>query len=198
MESRIIDRPQNSRQAQALLPDFSAGCLDADCETAVREWLEKCPECRGEWQSIQRTMQLLSSTPHAPLSEEESRRMWHCCREQIFEKVEAKRLVAQNPSFWNWFQAQPRWGWAALGGAVAILGSVLLGPDSTQEASAPTLASATMASGTGTPELTMFRQPSRVTSELVNHHSAMAMDPFTDHVGSTLVSYSATARQTRQ
>lgn len=197
MESRIIDRPQNSRQAQALLPDFSAGCLDADCEAAVREWLDKCPECRGEWQSIQGTMQVLSSTPHAPLSEEASRRMWHCCREQIFEKTEANRLAAQNPSFWNWFKAQPSWGWAALGGAVAILGSVLLTPDTTPETSTPQFAT-TMLSGTPTPGLKLFSQPSRVTSELVNHHSAMAFDPFTDHVGSTLVSYSATARQTPQ
>ena len=191
MESRIIDRPQNSRQAQALLPDFSAGCLDADCEAAVREWLDKCPECRGEWQSIQGTMQLLSSAPHAPLSEEASRRMWHCCREQIFEKTEANRLAAQNPSFWNWFKAQPSWGWAALGGAVAILGSVLLTPEASQDQ--PQLKIATVA-----PELRMLRQPSRVASELVNHHSGMAIDPFTDHVGSTLVSYSATASQTPQ
>jgi len=191
MESRIIDRPQNSRQAQALLPDFSAGCLDADCEAAVREWLDKCPECRGEWQSIQGTMQLLSSAPHAPLSEEASRRMWHCCREQIFEKTEANRLAAQNPSFWNWFKAQPSWGWAALGGAVAILGSVLLTPEASQDQ--PQLKIATVA-----PEPRMLRQPSRVASELVNHHSGMAIDPFTDHVGSTLVSYSATASQTPQ
>lgn len=195
MESRIIDRPQDSRQAQALLPDFSAGCLDADCEAAVREWLEKCPECRSEWQSIQATMQLLSSTDHAPLTEEQSRRMWHCCREQIFEKTEANRLAAQNPAFWNWFKTQPRWGWAALGGAVAILGSVLLSPENAQEQSQPQFV---VSVPTVEPQLKLFRRPSPVASEMVNHHAAMAFDPFTDHVGSTLVSYSATAGRTPQ
>lgn len=188
-------RPQDTKAAQALLPDFSAGCLDADCEAAVKEWLEKCPECRQEWKSIQATMHALSATPPVDLTDEDSRLMWQSCREQLFDQIESNRLAAQNPSIWNWFTAQPRWGWAALGGAVAILGSVLLSPDAGQEPTRPQLAATTAQPV----DLVMFRRtPPPVASELVNHHTAMAFDPFTDHVGSTLVSYSATANRTPQ
>jgi hypothetical protein len=114
--------------------------------------------------------------------------MWQCCAEKLYEKREAERLARQNPGLWSWMRVQPRWGWAALGGAVAVLGSVwLMTPNPTNDG-APTLATAD-----ATGQLVMFREPPRAASGMVNHHAGMAMDPFTDHVGSTLVSYSATA-----
>jgi hypothetical protein len=48
----------------------------------------------------------------------------------------------------------------------------------------------------GTPaQFIRFDRPPAAASPLINHHSAMAFDPFADHVGSTLVSYSATASE---
>jgi anti-sigma factor RsiW len=180
----------DSRQAQSLLPDYTAGCLCEADEAAVRKWIEECPDCQKEWHAIQTTLLVVSTASQPLLSAEESRRMWECCANKIFEKREAERLARQNPSLWSWIRMQPRWGWAALGGAVAILGSVwLLAPAPTTNDGAPAFATASAAG-----DLKMFRQPPAATSGIVNHHAGTAMDPFTDHVGSTLVSASATAR----
>jgi hypothetical protein len=38
-----------------------------------------------------------------------------------------------------------------------------------------------------------FSNPPAGAAALVNHHTGMTVDPFTDYVGNTMVSYSATA-----
>jgi hypothetical protein len=178
----------DSRQAQSLLPDYTAGCLCEADEAAVRKWIEECPDCQKEWHAIQTTLLVVSTSTQPLPSAEESLRMWQCCADKIFEKREAERLARQNPSLWSWIQMQPRWGWAALGGAVAILGSVwLMAPTATTNDGAPVITTADAAG-----ELRMFRQAPPAASGMVNHHAGTAMDPFTDHVGTTLVSASAT------
>jgi hypothetical protein len=111
------------------------------------------------------------------------------------EKTEKKRLEAQRPALWRsplgqWMSTQPKWGWAALGGSLAVLGAVwFLTP---QNNTAPSnFGGANMSEGT----FIRFERPPSAASPFINHHSAMAFDPFADHVGSTLVSYSATSSQ---
>jgi hypothetical protein len=83
---------------------------------------------------------------------------------------------------------QPRWGWAALAGSVAVLAAVWF--STPQNNASPTnLAADNLPEGT----LIRFERPPSAASPFINHHSAMAFDPFADHVGSTLVSHSATA-----
>lgn len=179
----------DSRQAQSLLPELCSGCLDAEREAAVRAMIEECPDCQREWHLIQSTLLLVSTTSQPLLTPEQSQRMWQQCSEKLHARIEKERLAKQNPTLWSWIKLQPRWGWAALGGAVAVLGSVwLMAPDTPDTNTAPTYAAAGANS-----ELVMFRRPSGAASGLVNHHAGMAFDPFTDHVGSNLVSYSATA-----
>lgn len=186
----------NSQEAQSLLPDLCTGCLDAKTEKMVREWLEKCPDCQAEWHSLHSTLFVLSTSTQPLLSEEQSRQMWQRCAEQLYDRIEADRVAQQRSSGWlGWFQMQPRWGWAALGGAVAVLGGVwFLAPQNApgEWNDAPRTAAVSAADTAG---FVSFRRPPREASTLVNHHSAMSIDPFTDHVGTTLVSYSASAPQ---
>ena len=144
----------------------------------------------------------LSQPLPSPLASEQ---MWHRCSEHIFQKVEAERngtkqtLVANSvaaPEYSGgisrWFSRQPRWSWATLGGALAILAGVwFLAP---QDDNATFANSGNFPTQNDSPgELIVLQRPSGATSGLVDHHSAMAVDPFTDYVGTTLVSYSATS-----
>jgi hypothetical protein len=186
------------REALLKLPELSAGCLDAQTEEAVRRWVAECPECKAEWTSLEKMVGTLHAMPDAGLSTEQSQKMWARCNEALFEKIEAQRLEARKPSPFFWFQSQPRWGWALLGGAAAALGASLLAPDAapTPEGTLrpPALASAVPAGASGAGgagELQQFGRPPAYAATLVDNHAQMGASPFTDRVGSSLVSYSA-------
>jgi hypothetical protein len=177
------------REALKMLPELSAGCLDAKTEAAVRRWVDECPDCRVEWQGLETLAQTLSSLPEANLSPEASQRMWARCCDAIYDKVESQRLSQQNPSLWSWMKSQPRWGWAMLGGAAVVLGTAMLAPEGPNEPQ-PVVASFTAPAGN---DLEMFNRPPSYAASMVDHHAQMAADPFNDRVGSSLVSYSASS-----
>lgn len=172
------------------LPELSAGCLDAATEAAVQRWVDDCPHCKAEWASLQGFLGTLEKVPPAPLSEAQSQQMWAHCSQSLFDKVEQDRLKAQNPPLWGWMKSQPRWGWAMLGGAVAILGAAILAPESSP--SDPPIFVASAARDAANPgELQSLGRPPSYAATMVDHHAQMAIDPFSDRVGSSLVSYSA-------
>lgn len=185
------------REALLKLPELSAGCLDAPTEAAVRRWVEECPHCKAEWASLQSFVGALEGVPQVQPTEAQSRQMWSRCSQALFDKVEAERLKQQKPPLWSWARSQPRWGWAMLGGAVAVLGATILAPDSSpvnSSANAPiSVASVvgTQRDASNPGQLQLFRRPPSYAATLVDHHAQMAMDPFSDRVGSSLVSYSA-------
>jgi hypothetical protein len=85
---------------------------------------------------------------------------------------------------------QPQLGWAALGAAVAIFGSVwMLTPAQTDEQPLVFTANPAQVAQIG------FERPPDTAMPLLSHHAAMSIDPFTDHVGTTLVSYSPSSHR---
>lgn len=194
------------RDCQAHICDLSADALPAAAAESVREHLKVCATCGEEMAVLERTLfsvSCLSQPLPSPLASEQ---MWHRCAEHIFEKVEAQRSGSQNstaavsPStseysggIFSWFSRQPRWSWGALGGALAVLAGVwFLAPQDDSVTFANNGNFPTQNDSPG--ELVALRTPPGVAS-LVDHHSAMTVDPFTDYVGTTLVSYSATSPQ---
>lgn len=197
----------NCRDCQAQICDLSADALPAPIADLVREHLTVCATCGEEMATLERTLfsvSCLSQPLPSPLASEQ---MWHHCSEHIFQKVEAQRSgVLQSAaasssatpeysrSTFGWFSRQPRWSWATLGGALAILGGVWFfapNDDSTTFANNGEFPTQNDSPG----ELVSLQRPSGASLSLINHHSAMAVDPFTDYVGTTLVSYSATSSQ---
>jgi hypothetical protein len=127
----------------------------------------------------------LSTNTQSLPSQQQSQEMWNVCLHKWTEQVEQQRVALPRPSLWNWARHQSRWGWAALGSAMAVFGGIwMFSPN--DDPSEPNSVSPPVTS-------VSYERPPASTSSLVNHHSAMAFDPFTDHVGATLVSYSATA-----
>ncbi len=181
------------REALNKLPELSAGCLDAETEAAVRRWVEECPHCKAEWQSLQQFLGALQTVPSVQPTPEQSRQMWSCCSEALFDKVEQYRLEQQKPSLLSWMRSQPRWGWAMLGGAVAVLGATILAPDSSPSspASAPATVASTGVRAVDPGALQSLGRPPLYAATMVDHHAQMAADPFSDRVGSSLVSYTA-------
>jgi anti-sigma factor RsiW len=178
------------RQAQSFLADLSVEHLPPASATELHSHLAQCPQCQDEWQRFQAMLLTLSTGTQSLPTQQQSQEMWSACLNKWTEQVERQRTTkegvtqqttAQRPSLWNWMRHQPRWGWAALGGAMAVFGGtwVLAPHDEPGPEPEPMT-------------VIRFQTPPSTRASLVNHHSAMAFDPFSDHVGSTLVSYSAT------
>jgi hypothetical protein len=193
----------NCRRVRSQLAALSAEQLSARSISALHDHLAKCPQCQQEWLSFQQTVLLLSTTSQPILRHEQSQKMWGTCAERLYQSIEQRRLSAQRPSLWNWARQQPRWGWAALGGAILILGGVWwatpqgdTGNIMLEQPTAPLSFAANGTPGTGASgTLVTFTKPPLTVSSAVDHHATMSFDPFVDHVGSSLVSYSATVPQ---
>jgi hypothetical protein len=161
----------------------------------LREHLAKCPPCLEEWRRFESTLFIVSTVSQPLLNSEQTDQIWQACFQEVHGRIEQRRLqkqgVKQRPPLLNWLTLQPRLGWAALGSAVLVLVGVwFLAPQTVQSPDningpLPSIRQANVT----------FEMPPEGTSPLVNHHAATMFDPFTDHVGSTLVSYSATAEQ---
>jgi len=186
-------------EALKMLPELSAGCLDAKTEDAVRRWVAECPRCKAEWESLQSFLGALEAVPQDHLTETQSRQMWSRCNEALFDRIESQRLqqslpqqsLSKSPALWSWARSQPRWGWAMLGGAVAVLGATILAPDNSPSAPGAPVSLASVGNSGGPGVLQSFGRPPSYAATMVDHHAQMGADPFSDRVGSSLVSYSA-------
>jgi hypothetical protein len=176
------------REVKKGLADLSAEALPSVTCEELRRHLQECPPCAREWELLQHSLFTVSTTPQQLLSAEQSRLIWERCARHIEDKIERERLAAQRPAWWQWAR-NPVVGWASLGGALAVLGGVWLLAPSSQNPAPPVVALNTEAPRT---EWISFNTPPREASPFINHHTAMAFDPFSDHVGVTLVSDSAT------
>jgi hypothetical protein len=189
-------RAMNCRRVQSEMAAWSAGLLSPAEAAAFEQHCAHCAACRGEKEAFDGTMQLLSVLTQPMPSAESSRQMWRVCAADWTMRVEMHRT--KRPiwgAFRGWALEQPRWGWAALGGAVAVfLGAWFYGPSG-----APTLPedggpvrfirSPQEGIVPETPALRVgFSTPPAPVSSAVNYHAATSFDPFVDHVATGLVS----------
>lgn len=200
------------RQIASQLCRLSADDLPSATAVAMWEHLTRCPECEQEWKTFQATLHVLSSAPQPLISAEQSAQIWQNCSEKLHQRIEERRLAAQRPAFFNWARSQPRWGWAALGSAVAVLGGVwwltpqdapdtfgnqvaqILPAPSTPGHVARPFATAGMLDLSEAPSpgpLVTFQRPPATASAMVNNHTEMAFAPFADQVGTGLISHAA-------
>lgn len=194
------------KKAQDKLAEMSADCCAEATLQELRAHLKECPPCLEEWRHFERTLLVVSTATQPVPSPQQTQAMWSACCERIYAQVERERLTqsAKRSARGGWMSGHSAWSWMALGGALAALGGALLLPTAQ-----PDVAPSTTASTTSSPSVTRFVElpsadatASRIASAqfgtppdeaalFINHHAAMAFDPFADHVGTTLVSYSA-------
>lgn len=177
------------RQALTELADLSAESLAAPAAQDLMRHLADCPQCDEEWKAFQLTLFRLSAAPQTLPSSEQSRRIWAACLEEVSRDVEAKRESRHGARETGFFKFAPRWSWAMLGGAAAVMGGVwLLAPHAETSDVIPLARTANLQS---------FQNPPALMSPLVTHHTAFAFDAFNDHSGTSLISYGATAPVSR-
>lgn len=177
------------RKAQDHFALWSIEESDLECCEELKQHLNQCPPCAQEWKQFRQTLFAVSTTTQTLPDSHCSHAMWNTCLQQIMNKTEQERLTENAcGGFWQqWFGSQPTWGWAALGGAAVVFGAVWFGapaqnPPSTQ------LNTATLPS-----PYARFERPPLDSTPFINHHTAMAFDPFNDHVGTTMVSHGSTS-----
>jgi anti-sigma factor RsiW len=88
-------------------------------------------------------------------------------------------------------QFRPQFGYALAGISALVLGaSYFLSPSAPLEQSR--VATTLPAMPNGQSKLVSFQVPPHATTGMLDYHSAMSFEPFSDHVAPTLVSYTAT------
>jgi hypothetical protein len=117
-------------------------------------------------------------------------------REGDRRSVFASRSDSSRNGDFGWFQGlksllRPSWGLALAGGSAAVLAAAILASPS--PSTVPVTRSAmTLPPVPETASLVAFQTPPYATTGLIDYHSAMSFEPFSDHVAPTLVSYTAT------
>ncbi len=198
------------RQVESQLAMLSADALPYSTAHQMREHLSLCPHCEREWQLLQTTLLVLSTGPQALPTQRQTEQLWQGCAEYIFYRTEARRAQGSPSNYsaasWmNWARNQPRWGWVALGSAVAALGGAwwfspqdnqpeLLastGPALVESASERSLLPPPDANAAFPGRLITFQRLPALASSMVDSHTTMTFAPFVDHVGMLVVSSSA-------
>jgi hypothetical protein len=197
---------------------LSADDLSPAEAEAVRRHLEECPPCKGQLVLFERTLFTLSSTSQPLLSARRSRQMWLVCLEHARAEKSGSHPLPVEPAssgadskanLWEsfsksfgWLAGTPRWGWALAGGAATVMtAAYLLAPQpQTPGAGDSSLAAMPLPQGTfvafsGPGRGNTFEVPSPSAAQLVDYHTAMNFEPYTDHVGPSLVAYTSTLPQ---
>lgn len=207
------------RRVLSQIASYSVEELSPDDADAFTRHLEACPPCKGQWLLFEKTLFTLSQTTETEVSLERSQKMWLTCLEHVQSapktlpqnsaaQVEVtpqpfrpdssgregdRRISIANRNNFGWLARlsaafSPRAGYALAGAAAAILAAAYFLPVASQNP-APRVATTLPAM---TVKAISFQTPPHATTGMIDYHSAMAFEPFSDHVAPTLVSTTAT------
>ncbi len=200
-----------SRHALMELTSYGMEELSSEQAAHLLKRVQECPECTGHWVLFQKTCTVLSQSGETEISVERSQQMWLACVEHVHKKApaldgqsevvpissrsdasqpEGDRQTPSAPPRWldvlrNLFA--PRLGYALAGAAALALGAAYLAP--TPQSAAPRVV---QTQNLPPMNLVSFATPPRATTGMIDYHSAMGFEPFSNHVAPTLVSTTAT------
>lgn len=195
-------------QTEAKFCEVSADACDEQTARAVREHLANCPPCEKKWREFENSMLACSTATQPVPTSAQTRAMWEACEKKCFTSAQVatpqrqSAPISVSQRIGNWFGAQPRWSLATLGAATAIFcgvwissvmpASQVISQNGTREYSRLVSRSIIDEVPLGTSDA-RAQMPPRDAAFFIDHHASMGFDPFTDHVGPTLVSFSASA-----
>jgi len=216
----------NCEKVRLKISELSADNLSTREASGILAHLATCNSCQHCWEEYQQTMFALSTSTQPIPGASRSQQMWSYCQQRITEsEIDSRystpaRAALRNSindtagnSVWSWIGGQPRWGWIALGGAMAVLAGAWFmttpAPDPGNTASITTAqlfspsnvnnvdyppAPATSNTPLDLPSFdasspTVFEAPTPPTSQFVDHHSIINENPLQDAASSSVVSY---------
>lgn len=226
----------NCEKVKSKLSALSADTLSSNEASFMLAHFAECRSCEQEWTKYQQMLFLVSSVSQPLPHTRQSEQMWaHCKRHLIEQEINDKytspvrRQAAKrawhdssNPLL-GWLNAQPRWSWAAFGGAVAALVAAWVISSPTQQpTSTPTVNTARLfAPSVIDPQRNavevpaplpatnaslslpsfdesapaVFEAPPVTTSPFIEHHAVIESDPLHDAAGASIVSYTLSTPQ---
>lgn len=217
----------NCEKIQLKISDLSADNLSAREASNMLAHFATCHSCQQCWEEYQQTMFELSTSTQPIPGATRSQQMWKYCQQRITEteldsrystpaRAALRNSINQTTgsSVWNWIGDQPRWGWIALGGAMAILAGAWFATTPAPEpgnsapiTSAQLFAPSHVNNGDYPPapasdnsqlnlpsfdasSPTVFEAPTAPPSRFVDHPSIIHENPLQDAASSSVVSYS--------
>jgi len=226
----------NCERVKSKLSALSADTLSSNEAGNMLAHFAECRSCQQEWTEYQQMLFVVSSVTQPLPNARQSQQMWAHCKQHLIEQEihnkytsptrrQAMRNVLHerhNP-LWGWLGAQPRWSWAAFGGALAaLLAAWFVSSPTPQPANTPTVSTAQLfapselgsnlnaVEAPPAPPATnaslslpsfddsapaVFEAPPMPTSPFVEHHAVIESDPLHDAAGSSVVSYTLTTPQ---
>ncbi|HEX9998203.1 MAG TPA: hypothetical protein VGB45_13770 [Abditibacterium sp.] len=200
----------------ALMELISYGVEELSNEDAAQllSRIHECPECTGQWVLFEKTYTVLSQSGETEISVERSQKMWLACVEHAKHKAPAltesevlpgsshsdsslregdRRRSTYPQSTSGWLGAlknafSPRLSYSLAAAATLVLAaSLFFSPRPSGETSVAALPALPQAA-----TAISFQTPPHATTGMLDYHSTMAFEPFSDHVAPTLVSFTAT------
>jgi len=221
---KVVMKPE-CRRAVERIAALSADDLEPSEAELVRRHLEECPPCKGQWVLFERTLLSLSTTVQPLVEETRSKEMWLVCMEhakagqtQTGRGLASGAQVVRQPFLATslsdvkvlpreislggglaWLNTSSRLGWALAGSAAVALGAAYFLVPQPQVDPTTVVAQVNLppmpADGPG--DLVQFQRPPGNYASMFGHHASISFEPYADHVGPDVASYSVSTPATR-
>lgn len=214
-------KPESHRALMELI-SYGVEELSNEDAAELMSRVHECHECTGQWVLFQKTYTVLSQTGQSEVSVERSQQMWLTCLEHAKHHQNAGQKISSHAeksgvvsvsfrsdssqregdrrnqsAFFAPFQflkqtLAPRLPFALAAGAVVLLATAYFAaPTSNSIESAPRVASQ-IPLPLQEVSSANFQTPPHATTGMIDYHSAMGFEPFSDHLAPTLIATGAT------
>lgn len=213
-------KPESHRALMELI-SYGVEELSNEDAAQLMSRVHECHECTGQWVLFQKTYTVLSQTGQTEISVERSQQMWLTCLEHAKHKPQPLAGHADHksqsevvpvsfrsdssqregdrrpsPAFSSFpflkHQFLPRLPYALAAGSFALLAAAYFGSPRSDFVAPRIATQIALPSSDAAPQPGNFVQAPRATTGLIDYHSEMGFEPFSDHLAPSLIAHHAT------